>query len=81
MIPDYDEKKSNIELVAEVLGHLVLTLLGLFFIDRIVTYVPTYSGRAHGTFNIFSVLLIILIFAYEANTKVGTKKSNFLLNV
>ena len=73
MIPDYDEKKSNLELTGEVLGHLVLTLLGLFFIDRIVTYVPTYSGRAHGTFNIFSVLLIAVIFAYEANTKVGRK--------
>ena len=73
LMAEYDEKKSNIEVVAEVLGHLVLTLLGLFFIDRIITYVPTYSGRAHGTFNIFSVLMIILIFAYEANTKVGTK--------
>lgn len=73
LMAEYDEKKSNIELVAEVLGHLVLTLLGLFFIDRIVTYVPTYSGRAHGTFNIFSVLLIVLVFAHEANTKVGTK--------
>ena len=73
MMAEYDEKKSNIELTAEVLGHLFLTLLGLFFIDRIVTYVPTYSGRNHGTFNIFSILLIILVFAYEANTKVGTK--------
>ena len=71
--PFKDESKSNLEVTAEVLGHLLLTLLGLFFIDRIITYVPTYSGRNHGTFNIFSVLLIILIFAYEANTKVGTK--------
>ena len=73
MMSEYDESKSNLEVTAEVLGHLLLTLLGLFFIDRIITYVPTYSGRNHGTFNIFSVLLIILIFAYEANTKVGTK--------
>jgi len=73
MMSEYDESKSNLEVTAEVLGHLLLTLLGLFFIDRIITYVPTYSGRNHGTFNIFSVLLIILIFAYEANTKVGIK--------
>lgn len=73
IMAEYDESKSNIEITSEVLGHLFLTLLGLFFIDRIVTFVPTYSGRNHGTFNIFSVLLIILIFAYEANTKVGTK--------
>ena len=73
LMPEYDEKKSNIEVTSEVLGHLFLTLLGLFFIDRIVTYVPTYSGRNHGTFNIFSVLLITLVFAYEANTKIGTK--------
>lgn len=73
IMAEYDESKSNIEITSEVLGHLFLTLLGLFFIDRIVTFVPTYSGRNHGTFNIFSVLLIILIFAYEANTKVGAK--------
>jgi hypothetical protein len=73
MMSEYDESKSNFEVTAEVLGHLLLTLLGLFFIDRIITFVPTYSGRNHGTFNIFSVLLIILVFAYEANTKVGTK--------
>ena len=73
MMAEYDESKSNIEVTTEVLGHLFLTLLGLFFIDRIVTFVPTYSGRNHGTFNIFSVLLIILLFAYEANTKVGAK--------
>ena len=73
MMAEYDESKSNIELTTEVLGHLFLTLLGLFFIDRIVTFVPTYSGRNHGTFNIFSILLIILVLAYEANTKVGAK--------
>ena len=73
LMSEYDESKSNVEVTVEVLGHLLLTLLGLFFIDRIVTYVPTYSGRNHGTFNIFSVLLIILIFSYEANTKVGSK--------
>ena len=73
LMPEYDEKKSNIEVTSEVLGHLFLTLLGLFFIDRIITYVPTYSGRNHGTFNIFSALLITLVFAYEANTKIGTK--------
>ena len=73
MMSEFDESKSNVEVTAEVLGHLFLTLLGLFFIDRIVTYVPTYSGRNHGTFNIFSVLLIIVVFAYEANTKVGAK--------
>lgn len=73
MMTEYDESKSNIELTTEVLGHLFLTLLGLFFIDRIVTFVPTYSGRNHGTFNIFSILLIILVLAYEANTKVGAK--------
>ena len=73
MMSEYDESKSNFEVTAEVLGHLLLTLLGLFFIDRIITFVPTYSGRNHGTFNIFSVLLIILVFSHEANTKVGTK--------
>ena len=73
IMPEYDESRSNLEVTGEVLGHLILTLLGLFFIDRIVTYVPTYSGRSHGTFNIFSVILFMLVIAYESNSKLGSK--------
>ena len=72
MMAEYSESKSNIELTASF-RTFIFNTFRIIFIDRIVTFVPTYSGRNHGTFNIFSILLIILVFAYEANTKVGAK--------
>ena len=73
VIPDTDESKSNIEITIEVAGHLTLILLGVFFVHRIVTYVPTYSGRAFGNMNLFSVILISLVLCYESSTTVGQK--------
>lgn len=79
VIPEVDESKSNLEILAEVIGQLGLLVVGIFFIDRLITYVPTYSGRAFGSMNLFSVLLVFLVVAYESKTKVGIK-TKILLN-
>lgn len=79
VIPEVDESKSNLEILAEVVGQLSLLVVGLFFIDRLITYVPTYSGRAFGNMNLFSVLLVMMVMAYESKTKVGVK-TKILLN-
>ncbi len=73
LIPEPDESKGNLELLGEVVGQLVLVLAGLFLIHRLITYVPTYSGRAHGSMNLFSIILIFIVLAYESHTKVGEK--------
>ena len=73
VIPEPDESKSNIEISIELAGHLILILLGVFFVHRIVTYVPTYSGRAFGNMNLFSVILVLLVLCYESSTTVGKK--------
>lgn len=79
VIPEVDESKSNLELLLEVIGQLVLVLVGLFFIHRLITFVPTYSGRAMGDMNLFSVILLLLVLAYDSHTKVG-EKMKILLN-
>ena len=79
VIPEVDESKSNLEILAEVVGQLSLLVVGLFFIDRLITYVPTYSGRAFGNMNLFSVILVMIVLAYESKTKVG-EKTKILLN-
>ena len=79
VIPEVDESKSNLEILAEVVGQLSLLVVGLFFIDRLITYVPTYSGRAFGNMNLFSVILVMIVLAYESKTKVGVK-TKILLN-
>lgn len=79
VIPEVDESKSNLEILAEVIGQLSLLVVGLFFIDRLITYVPTYSGRAFGNMNLFSVILVMIVLAYESKTKVG-EKTKIILN-
>jgi hypothetical protein len=79
VIPEVDESKSNLEILAEVIGQLVLVLVGLLFIHRLITFVPTYSGRAMGDMNLFSIILVLLTLLYESHTKVG-EKTKILLN-
>tara|TARA_B100000963_G_scaffold348683_1_gene356673 strand:+ start:3963 stop:4697 length:735 start_codon:yes stop_codon:yes gene_type:complete len=73
LIPEPDESKGNLEILAEVVGQFALVLSGIFLIHRLITYVPTYSGRAYGTMNLFSIILIFIVLAYESHTKVGEK--------
>ena len=79
VIPEVDESKSNLEILSEVVGQLVLVLVGLLFIHRLITFVPTYSGRAMGDMNLFSIILVLLVLLYESHTKVG-EKTKILLN-
>tara|TARA_Y100000996_G_C22454901_1_gene615459 strand:+ start:204 stop:947 length:744 start_codon:yes stop_codon:yes gene_type:complete len=81
VIPEVDESKSNLEILAEVVGQLTLVLVGMFFIHRLITYVPTYSGRAMGDMNLFSIILLLLVLLYESHTKVGEKTKILLTRV
>jgi len=73
VIPESDESKGNLEILGELVGQLIIVLLGVFLIHRIVTFVPTYSGRAFGEMNLFSIILVLLVLGYESGTKVGEK--------
>ncbi len=81
VIPEVDESKSNLEILGEVVGQLTLVLVGMFFIHRLITYVPTYSGRAMGDMNLFSIILLLLVLLYESHTKVGEKTKILLTRV
>lgn len=73
VIPEVDDSKSNLEILFEITGQLTLILAGMFLIHRIITFVPSYSGRAMGELNLFSIILLLLVLSYECHTKVGEK--------
>ena len=79
VIPEPNETKGSLEILAEVLAHLSSILVGIFFIHRIVTYLPTYSGKDYGNLNMFSIILVFLVIVYDIQGKIGMKM-NFLLN-
>ena len=39
IIPEADESKSNVELLAEIIGQTIMLFVGMFFVHRLVTYV------------------------------------------
>tara|TARA_B100000900_G_scaffold405759_1_gene415815 strand:- start:446 stop:1138 length:693 start_codon:yes stop_codon:yes gene_type:complete len=65
IVPKIDKSKGNIELIIEVFGEFFIVLFGLFFIHRIIDYIPTYSGKALGSMNIFSIMLLFMISRHE----------------
>lgn len=79
LIPDVDEDKATYELVAEVLGQSVLTLTGVFFIHRLITYFPTYSGKDYPPFHVTNVAILFVIIASSFQTRVG-EKVNILID-
>ena len=60
LVPEYDEERGTMEILAEVSGQIILSLLGLFFIHRIITCIPTLSGNAMSDINLFTISVVFL---------------------
>ena len=73
VFPEFDASKGTIELLAEILGQSLMTLLGLFFIHRVITAVPTFSGSAMGDLNLFSIIVVFLLTSFMFDGKVEKK--------
>ena len=65
--------KGTMELTMEVLGQLVIMLSGLVLIERLITFVPTYSGEAYKLGNLVSIVLPFLMILLSLQTKLGEK--------
>jgi len=74
-VPEADEKKGSVEILAEVLIQIIIMFIGLLMIHRIVTYLPTYSGMEYPEFNIIFIILAILMITLSLQTKLGEKVS------
>lgn len=73
IFPEYDSSKGTIELLAEILGQALLTIIGLFFIHRTITAVPTFSGTAMGDLNLFSIIVVFLLTSFMFDSKLQQK--------
>ena len=74
-IPEADEDKGSLELFAEVVAQIIIMFMSIFFIHRIITYIPTYSGSTYGDFNVTSIILAVLVIVLSLQTKLGEKIS------
>jgi len=74
-VPESDDKKSSLEVTAEVIIQVIVMFIGLLIIHRIITFIPTYSGAKYPEFHIVYIILAILMITMSLQTKLGEKVS------
>jgi hypothetical protein len=72
-IPEEDETKGSLEIVAETLGQVIFMVGSIWFLDRVIRYVPTYTGAVYGPLNSVSFLIPLLLILSTMQTKFGAK--------
>lgn len=74
VFPDFEESKGNFELTVEIIGQVVFTMIALFFIHRLICFIPTYSKEPLTTINFLTVALIyVFITVYNKTDNLGKK--------
>ena len=72
-IPEADETKGSIEVLIEIILQLGLIFVGMFFIHRIITYIPTYSESKYENLSVVNNIISFLIIILSLQTKLGEK--------
>ncbi len=72
-IPEVDDDKGSLVIVVEVIGQITTMFLALYFIHKIIAYIPTYSGKTYGDVNIINIIPAILLISVTMQTKLGEK--------
>ena len=72
-VPEADEQKGSVEILAEILIQILGMFIGLLIIHRMITFVPTYSGAKYPDFSIIYIILGVLMIVLGLQTKLGEK--------
>jgi len=73
LIPEEDESKGTLEIAAECLGQIGLLMITMWFSDRAIRWVPTYSSCEYGKFDPYSLILPLVVLMLTMQTKLGAK--------
>jgi hypothetical protein len=72
-VPEANSSKGSLEIIAEVVIQAICIFIGLFFINRIVVNIPTYSGKKYQDVNIINIILSIMLVIMSLQTRLGEK--------
>jgi hypothetical protein len=72
-IPEADEDNGSLVIFVEVVAQLILMFFALYFIHRIITYVPTYSGKMYEAFSMTNIIPVVLLLALTMQSKLSEK--------
>jgi hypothetical protein len=74
-VPEADEEKGSLELLAEIIIQIIVMFLGILLTNRIITFIPTYSGTKYPEFSVTYIVLAVLVITLSLQTKLGEKVS------
>jgi hypothetical protein len=72
-VPEVDDTKSSLEIIIEILFQILFIILSLFYINRILFYIPTISKERYQELNFTSLILSIFLVILSLQTKLGDK--------
>lgn len=72
-VPEANEDKNSLELLAESLFQVLFILLSFWFINRVITYIPTYSKKPYKEFNETTFIIGFVFILLTIQTKLGEK--------
>ena len=72
-VPEDDESKGSLEILAECIGQIAAIVLAIWFVDKMIRYAPTYSKCEYASFNATNFLLPFIILLTTMQTKFGAK--------
>ena len=72
-VPEVDDDKASLMILLEVIGQSSFMFMSLYFIHKMVCYVPTYSEKTYGDVNIINIIPSILLISITMQSKMGEK--------
>ena len=72
-VTEPDDHKATLMILVEIVGQILFMFVFIYFIHRLITYIPTYSGYRYSEFNFTTTILGILMILLSIKTKLGEK--------
>jgi len=72
-VPEVEEEKGSLELLVETLLQIIFIMLSFWFINRMIYYIPTYSGVNYKEFNEIEFIIPVVFILLTMQTKLGDK--------
>ena len=61
VMPELDSSKSHFQLLGESLLHIMLLFVSVYMINRLITFIPTYSKKCYDEINFVNVILLVAL--------------------
>ena len=71
--PEANPDSGNLVIIGEIIITITFLLFSIYFINKIIRYIPTYSNLAYSHFDETSFILPFLILLLTMETKIGEK--------